>query len=500
MQLWRTKPRRQVWSPLPVRRGRVREGVCRVGRHPDIGEKALSLTLSRPYRARGPEADQTPGQVAVKTIGVPDIDPEKNAAAVVTALRAAGHVAYFAGGCVRDRLLGLPAKDYDVATDAPPDRVRQLFKKTQAVGAAFGVILVRLGGSMIEVATFRSDGVYEDGRRPESVTFSTAEQDAQRRDFTINGLFFDPVESKVIDYVGGQADLAAKVLRAIGDPTARLMEDHLRLLRAVRFAARFGLTIEPATAAAMDTAAPLLPKISAERIADELRRILTAPTHDAGYRLLWQHGLLQPILPTLAGNNARLDEDRSLLLRLAPGEKIAFPVACLAMLLDVRWQTAASEDDLVTYLTPADANRLIALARQTLKLSNDELETMADIARHVHGVLITPSPDDAKLKRFLARPAADQGRLLLDAIARVGTMAEHIDALRPRFESLSLGDVAPSPLLTGDTLIRASFRPGVWFKHVLDAVYDAQLNGQIDDLDAAMALARQLAPVPAKDA
>ncbi|MDB5325447.1 MAG: tRNA nucleotidyltransferase [Phycisphaerales bacterium] len=431
---------------------------------------------------------------------MPEIDAEKNATTVVTTLRAAGHVAYFAGGCVRDRLLGLPAKDYDVATDAPPDRVRQLFKKTQAVGAAFGVILVRLGGTMIEVATFRSDGAYEDGRRPESVTFSTAEQDAQRRDFTINGLFFDPIESKVIDYVGGQADLSAKVLRAIGDPTARLMEDHLRLLRAVRFAARFGLTIEPATAAAMNAASPLLPKISAERIADELRRILTVPTHEAGYRLLWQHGLLRPILPRLAGDNTRLDEHHSLLLRLEPGEAVAFPIACLAMLLDVRWQAGEARDDLVSYLAPAEAAKLVALARQTFRLSNDDLETIADIARHVHGVLATPSPDDARLKRFLARPSADQARQLLDAIADVGTQTGRIEALQPRFEKLSLGEVAPPPLLTGDTLIRAGYRPGVWFKHVLDAVYDAQLNGLLADPDAAIALARQLAPSPPQNA
>src|SRR5688500_12446804 len=160
----------------------------------------------------------------------------EDALAVVRRLRDAGHVAYFAGGCVRDMLLGLEPKDYDVATDAPPDRVRQLFSNTQAVGAAFGVILVRQRKSQIEVATFRTDLKYVDGRRPEGVVFTTAEEDAKRRDFTINGMFFDPVEEKVIDYVGGQEDLQNKLLRAIGEPNHRFEEDHLRLLRAVRFA------------------------------------------------------------------------------------------------------------------------------------------------------------------------------------------------------------------------------------------------------------------------
>src|SRR3954452_11273316 len=202
----------------------------------------------------------------------------EDAEAVVRRLRDAGHVAYFAGGCVRDELLGLTPKDYDVATDAPPTRVRQLFNNTQAVGAAFGVILVRRGGSQIEVATFRAEGAYLDGRRPSEVTFTTAEQDAQRRDFTINGLFHDPIEHKVIDYVGGQEDLRAKTLRAIGEPNHRFEEDHLRLLRAVRFAARFELTIDSVTADAIRRHAQHLQRITPERNAEELRLMLTSQT------------------------------------------------------------------------------------------------------------------------------------------------------------------------------------------------------------------------------
>src|SRR5688572_2808762 len=220
----------------------------------------------------------------------------QDALAVVRALRDVGHVAYFAGGCVRDLLLGLEPKDYDVATDAPPDRVRKLFKRTQAVGQAFGVILVRIGRSQVEVATFRAEGKYLDGRRPSEVRFTTAEEDAKRRDFTINGLFLDPLDgNRVIDFVGGQADLKAKLLRAIGNPDERFEEDHLRLLRAVRFAARFGLTIEPETAEAVRKHAPQLKRISPERIADELRRMLTPPKAQSAWALLRELGLLEVI-------------------------------------------------------------------------------------------------------------------------------------------------------------------------------------------------------------
>src|SRR3954449_7011506 len=189
-------------------------------------------------------------EIAPPSSNKPPSDRE-DAIAIVRRLREAGHVAYFAGGCVRDELLGIEPTDYDVATDAPPTRVRELFSNTQAVGAAFGVILVRHRKSVIEVATFRTDLAYRDGRRPEGVQFTTAEEDAKRRDFTINGLFLDPIENRVIDHVGGQEDLKKEIIRAIGDPNHRFEEDHLRLLRAIRFAARFQFEIEQETSAAL---------------------------------------------------------------------------------------------------------------------------------------------------------------------------------------------------------------------------------------------------------
>jgi poly(A) polymerase len=198
---------------------------------------------------------------------------------VVKRLRDAGHNALWAGGCVRDQLLGLSPKDYDVATSALPDAVRDLFgrRRTLAVGASFGVITV-LGGKPlepIEVATFRTDGDYRDGRRPESVAFTDAEHDAQRRDFTINGLFYDPLEERVVDYVGGVADIEARVVRAIGDPRRRFGEDKLRMLRAVRFAATYGFALDPDTLAAIRDMAAGVTAVSGERIGGELRRVLT---------------------------------------------------------------------------------------------------------------------------------------------------------------------------------------------------------------------------------
>src|SRR5438477_159707 len=225
---------------------------------------------------------------------------------VVRRLRAAGYQALWAGGCVRDELLGLVPKDYDVATDARPEDVRRLFPRTVAVGMSFGVIEVlgpRARASTaplrVQVATFRSDVSYSDGRHPDEVVFSSAREDALRRDFTINGMFFDPLKGELLDYVGGQADLQARVLRAIGDPAVRFTEDKLRLLRAVRIATRFGLTIDPATAAAVQAMAGQITVVSAERIAEELRRLLCDPRRAHGMNLLFDLGLVAPILPEL---------------------------------------------------------------------------------------------------------------------------------------------------------------------------------------------------------
>ncbi len=418
------------------------------------------------------------------------VDRREDAVAVVKTLREAGHVAYFAGGCVRDALLGLTPKDFDVATDAPPARVRELFRKTQAVGQAFGVILVRIGKSVIEVATFRTDGIYADGRRPTEVTFATAEEDAQRRDFTINGLFLDPIDDRIIDYVDGQADLQNRVLRAIGDPTKRFAEDHLRMLRAVRFAARFDLSIDPGTASAIRKDAGSLSRISGERIADELRRMLATPSRRRAYRDLWALGLIGPALNVkLPPPAAALNESRSLVL---PLEEATFPLALLCALTDVRWHASGQKHDILGNLTPQEAAKMVSHARQTLKLSNHETDEMLAATRVAHGLLNAREWRVAMLKRALANRYSGSMRALLRSLRTTGIATERIDAIESRLSAFDGTDCAPTPLITGDDLVAAGHRPGPSFKKTLDEVYDAQLEGRIATKDAAMEMAKSM--------
>lgn len=435
------------------------------------------------------------------TDATPDPRPTKppseraDAFAVMQRLREAGHVAYFAGGCVRDTLLGLNPKDFDVATDAPPDRVRQLFKNTQAVGVAFGVILVRHGKSIIEVATFRIDDKYEDGRRPSAVHFTTAEEDAQRRDFTINGLFFDPIENKVIDFVGGQEDLKNKTLRAIGDPNHRFAEDHLRLLRAVRFAARFDLTIEPTTASAIRGHASHLTRISPERIAEELRLMLIPSTRDRAYQLLSEFGLLDVIFRLLPNIDEPQQGDRPKLLlavtRLSQARSISFGLALAALTLELRINNTA-QIDLASLLSRKEVIRVAQAMNTALKFSNDEYESLVGSLSFDH--LLTPQlPREATLKRFLARVHSSDARLLLAALAACGIHRDLIDRLLAELNVLEKTDVAPPSLITGDDLIAAGLSPGPKFKQILDATYDEQLENRLITKDAALAFALKLA-------
>jgi poly(A) polymerase len=420
-----------------------------------------------------------------------------DALAVVRRLRDASHVAYFAGGCVRDQLLGLQPKDYDVATDAPPPRVRELFTNTQAVGAAFGVILVRHGKSVIEVATFRTDLKYTDGRRPEGVVFTTAEEDAKRRDFTINGLFFDPLENRVIDYVGGQEDLKHKLLRAIGEPNHRFEEDHLRLLRAIRFAARFDLTIESKTAHAIASHADHLKRISPERIAEELRLMLTPITRAAAWEMLWRFRLLHVILRPLPDEGVDWPPygdrgTRWLFPLVAAAESISFGLALAALTLCFRRSSRElpSEQSL---LTPREIQRAVQALRTTLKISNDEADAMAG-AMTIGQLLLPDPPGIAQLKRFLARPHARDARRLLDALGQSSyELSPRVQWLNEQFEQLGQSEIAPAPLITGDDLTAAGLTPGPIFKRVLDAVYDAQLEDGVSTKQEAMELALKLA-------
>ena len=398
---------------------------------------------------------------------------------VVAKLQAAGHRALFAGGCVRDELLGLPPADYDVATDATPDRVKALFRRCHGFGASFGVVEVLGprgpdgGWLKVQVATFRSDGTYTDGRRPDAVTFSSPEEDAKRRDFTINGMFLDPVAGKVIDYVGGQADLAAKVLRAIGDPTERFAEDKLRVLRAVRMAARFELTIDPATFDAARRMADQIRAVSAERIAEELRKILTHRHRERGVRLLLEFGLVEPILPELVAAVG----DWGPVLRAvgALPESAGFPLAFAALL----------------HPLPATAAEWVC---KRLKLSNAETDAVTWLVAHRDALRDAPAMPPSRLYPLLAHPGACDLLALHGAIAAGrGESVAYVECCEDVLRTRSPAELNPPSLLTGDDLRAMGMKPGPHFKRILEAIRAAQLDGRVRSAEEAHHLARELA-------
>jgi poly(A) polymerase len=403
-------------------------------------------------------------------------DPQREFALdILKRLRDAGHEALWAGGCVRDQLLGRAPKDYDVATSALPAAVRDLFghRRTLAVGASFGVIAV-LGGKPlhpIDVATFRTDGDYHDGRRPDSVAFTDAEHDAQRRDFTINGLFYDPLADRVVDYVGGQADLAAGIIRAIGNPRRRFGEDKLRLLRAVRFAATYDFAIDPATLAAVREMANYVSAVSAERIAAELRRMLSHASRRRGVELLAEADLLRPLLPELAphaaANDALWQDALARLGRLAEAD---FPLAFAALLVGA-----------------VDEPAVRKLGRR-LKLSNIEIDRTAWLVKQLPTMsqaAVLPWP---QLQRLLAH---DGGAVLL-ALAAAALPPDDAGLARCRAE-LARPEVEwnPQPLVTGDDLVAHGLAPGRHFAELLEHLRDEQLEGRLRSRDEAIAAARQ---------
>ena len=340
---------------------------------------------------------------------------------VVHKLRNAGFQALWAGGCVRDQLLGLSPQDYDVATDATPEQVQKLFPRTYAVGASFGVIEVigrrkRSGPPLrVQVTTFRTEGPYSDGRHPDHVRFATAREDALRRDFTINGMFFDPVSGQVIDYVGGQADLQAGILRAIGNPAERFAEDKLRMLRAVRFAARFELEIEPSTAAAIRAMADQIRTVSAERIAEELRKMLTDRHRVRAMELMWQMGLVHPLLPELVPlkglpqghpdcpQGDLWDHVMKVLDHL---RQPSFPLAFAALLHDIgKPRVMGRKPDRYTFHNHEHVGRRLAgdICRR-LKLSNAERDRVEWLVEKHQYLADAPRMRKAKLKRILVHP------------------------------------------------------------------------------------------------
>lgn len=446
---------------------------------------------------------------------------------VVRRLRDAGYEALWAGGCVRDELLGLMPKDYDIATSAHPEQVRQLFRRTIAVGMSFGVIEVlgpRNPGELlkVQVATFRSDVSYSDGRHPDAVIFSSAREDALRRDFTINGMFFDPLENRLIDYVGGQDDLQARILRAIGDPVQRFDEDKLRMLRAVRMATRFELDIDPATADAIRGMAPQIGVVSAERIAEELRKLLVHPHRARGMRLFMDLGLAQPILPELLpmqGLPQGLPRSDAPALPPPglPGPAVAdgtidlwehvlrvlenlepspsFPLAMAALLHDIgKPRTVGRTPERYTFYSHEHVGRRMAGAIcERLKLSNDEQNRIEWLVEKHQILSDARQMRPSKLKTLLIHPGIRELLELHRADAQAaGREIDHVAYCEQLLREWTREDLDPPPLLTGDDLIQAGHKPGPIFKRLLDAVREAQLDGTIRTKDEAWALVQRL--------
>jgi poly(A) polymerase len=433
------------------------------------------------------------------------MDPKSAATDIARRLQEAGYTAYFAGGCVRDELLGLDPHDYDIATSAKPSEVQKLFPHTQAVGAHFGVILVMEHGRAFEVATFRSDHEYIDGRRPEMVTFSTPEEDAARRDFTINGMFHDPVADQFIDFVGGREDLKSKTLRAIGDPVARFREDKLRLLRAVRFAARFGYEIDPTTWEAIKTHAADIHAVSAERIREELVKILAHANRVRGFDLLDQSGLLKEILPEIEAlkgceQPAQFHPEGDVFVHTRAMLELLAPDAPATLALAVLFHDIGKPP---TFRYHADEDRIRfsghdrvganmtekLMAR--LRFSRDDIDRVAEAVRQHMVFKDVQNMRTAKLKRFMAREGFDEELELhrVDCQSSHGAL-DNYDFLKAKAEEFANEPLIPPPLVTGHDLMALGWKPGPHFGPILEAVQTAQLEGTLTTREEAIAWVR----------
>jgi tRNA nucleotidyltransferase/poly(A) polymerase len=431
---------------------------------------------------------------------------ERTARAIVSRLQAAGHTAYYAGGCVRDALRGIAPKDYDIATSARPEDVQALFPRHIAIGAHFGVIAVLDHGHQFEVASFRADGIYIDGRRPVDVTFTTAQGDAERRDFTVNGMFFDPIANEVIDYVGGQADLAARVLRAIGEPAARFGEDRLRLLRAVRFGAGLGFEIEAGTWQAVCAQAAEIGAISAERIRDELVKIFVSPTRVAGFDLLDASGLLRAVLPEIDAlkgceqppafhPEGDVFVHTRLMLSLLP-EVVSVPLVFSVLLHDIGKPACFSQD-------PAEGNRIrfngheyeganmAWRVMERLRFSRAEIDATVEAVRQHMAFKDVQQMRVAKLKRFMARPGFEDEMELhrVDCAGSHGMLDNHV-FLRAKQEEFAREPLIPKPFVTGHDLIALGLKPGPKIGELLEAAQTQQLEGNFADREEALAWVR----------
>jgi poly(A) polymerase len=444
------------------------------------------------------------------------MDPTR-AIEIAADLRARGFQAWLVGGCVRDLVLGREPKDYDIATDARPDELLVLFPRAQLVGAQFGVVLV----DRVEVATFRSDHAYADGRHPERVEFEKdPKQDVLRRDFTINALLLDPavlnslsspssLYSQVVDYVGGLTDLGAGVIRAIGDPQQRFQEDHLRMLRAVRFAARFGFAIEPATMAAIQKLHAQILRVSPERIRDELVRILTEGDARRGFELLDASGLLGDILPEVAAMKGVSQppefhpEGDVWIHTLIMLDGLKSPSSTLALgvlLHDVGKPGTFRVAERIRFDGHVELGERIAREiLNRLRFSNADVDqVIALIANHMRFSHVHQMREST-LKRMLRLPAFEEHLELhrLDCSSSHGHLGNY-DFAKSKFEQAAPEELRPARLVTGDDLIAAGYVPGPDFSRMLEVAEDAQLEGRVTSKDEGLSLVRETFGAPVR--
>jgi poly(A) polymerase len=429
---------------------------------------------------------------------------------IVKRLREAGHVAYFNGGCVRDMVRGVEPQDIDIATSATPEQVQALFAKTVPVGAAFGVVLVLEGGHQFEVATFRSDEAYVDGRRPTSVRYGSPEEDARRRDFTINGLFYDPIADQIIDFVGGRADIERKLVRTIGEPRDRFTEDKLRLLRCVRFAANLGYEIEPATFDAVKEMATQIHVVSAERIRDELVKIFTRANAGRGLELLDASGLMREILPEISATkgveqpaefhpegdvfkHTRLMLDT---LPVNPSMVLAFAV----LLHDVgKPPTFVRAPDRIRF---NEHDRIGAEMTETilrrLRFSNNEIEKVVLCVREHMKFQFVKEMRPAKLKRLMARETfPDELELHRIDCASSHRNLENYEFLKTKATEMPPEVLRPQPLLTGHDLLALGLKPGPLVGQILHEVEELQLEERLKTREEALEFAKTRVPAQA---
>jgi poly(A) polymerase len=420
----------------------------------------------------------------------------QNAEEIVRLLKQSGYEAYFVGGCVRDFILGDVPGDYDIVTSAHPDQVMTIFPHTVAIGAKFGVVAVIVDHHSYEVATFRSDDIYEDGRHPSQVHFSSAREDVSRRDFTVNGLLMDPLTNEIVDYVNGRADIEKKIIRTIGEPDSRFNEDFLRMLRAIRFTANLGFAIEHDTQKAIERNAGKIKQISAERLQEELGKILTRGGSRTGFELMINTGILRKILPEIdklkgVEQPPRFHPEGDVwqhtlnMLELLPADGETNENLCLAwgtLLHDVGKALTRSEDEkgVHFYGHVQKGEEIADDIMQRLKFSRAQRETVLNLIRQHMVFMNVQKMRPGRLKRFLRMPDFNLHMELhrLDCLASHG-MLDNYEFCRDQLEHLDQDDLHPPRLLAGDDLIELGFTPGKIIGKILQALEDEQLEGRI---------------------